>query len=187
MATPADDNRVGWVKLASSADRASFEAFYRAHHASIGRALAVTLRNDHLASEALDEAMIRAYQRWDSVHTLSSPTGWVYVVGLNWGRSVLRKSWRSHGVAADQAAAAPEGLFDPDVHRALRKLSTSQRAVVVCRYLIGYSEAETAHVLGIRPGTAKSRLHRALAELRATLDNPETPRQPSAQQQEKTP
>ena len=58
---------------------------------------------------------------------------------------------------------------DPDLDRALRALSIDQRAVVVCRHLIGYSELETARALGIRPGTVKSRLNRALTGLRSSL------------------
>ena len=57
-------------------DRASFEEFYAEHRGSIGRALAVTLRDDDLASEALDEAMVRAYQRWAEVRRLEALTPW---------------------------------------------------------------------------------------------------------------
>lgn len=151
-------------------ERVNFEVFYSEHRASIGRALAVTLRDDHLASEALDEAMLRAYQRWSAVRDLASPAGWVYAVGLNWGRSVLRRALRSRPLGdLDRSRNEAHRFADPDVDAALRELSVDQRAVVVCRYLIGYSEAETARVLGIRPGTVKSRLHRALSRLHSLL------------------
>ena len=58
--------------------------------------------------------------------------------------------------------------FDADIDRALRQLNVDQRAVVVCRFFIGYSELETAEALGIRPGTVKSRLSRALDTLRSS-------------------
>jgi RNA polymerase sigma-70 factor (ECF subfamily) len=44
-----------------------------------------------------------------------------------------------------------------------------QRSVVVCRFYLGMSEAETAAALGTRPGTVKSRLHRALRQLQTRL------------------
>lgn len=153
----------------SLSDRASFEVFYAEHRGSIGRALAVTLRDDQLASEALDEAMVRAFQRWAEVRRLESPSGWVYTVGLNWSRSVLRRASRSQSLSIDDRSSGSNHFADSDVDRALQALSVDQRAVVVCRYLIGYSEAETARVLGIRPGTVKSRLHRALNQLHSLL------------------
>ena len=153
----------------SLSDRASFEVFYSEHRGSVGRALAVTLRDDHLASEALDEAMVRAYQRWAEIRLLESPAGWVYTVGLNWSRSVLRRASRSRSLGVDDRSSGSTPFADPDVDTALRALTVDQRAVVVCRYLIGYSEAETARVLSIRPGTVKSRLHRALSQLHSLL------------------
>ena len=157
----------------SLSDRASFEVFYAEHRGSIGRALVVTLRDDHLASEALDEAMLRAYQRWAEVRRLESPSGWVYTVGLNWSRSVLRRMSRSQPLGVNDPLKGSNQFADPDVDRALQALTVDQRAVVVCRYLIGYSEAETARVLNIRPGTVKSRLHRALNQLHSLLKDRE--------------
>ena len=42
--------------------------------------------------------------------------------------------------------------------------------MVACRYFLDLSEAETAAALGLRPGTVKSRLSRALARLRTSLE-----------------
>jgi RNA polymerase sigma-70 factor (ECF subfamily) len=50
-----------------------------------------------------------------------------------------------------------------------------QRAVVVCRVLLDLSTADTAAVLGIGEGTAKSRLARALTALRAELGQDDAP------------
>lgn len=145
-----------------------FEDFYREHHRSVVRALALTLRDPQLASEAADEAMARAYARWSTVQRLDNPAGWVYRVGLNWSRSVLRRGRGPQRVLHqrnDDALAAR----DEDLHRALSKLDIERRAVVVCRYFLGMSEDEIARALNIRPGTVKSRLHRALRQLHGTL------------------
>ncbi|MCU1360229.1 MAG: putative polymerase ECF-subfamily sigma factor, partial [Ilumatobacteraceae bacterium] len=137
----------------------SFEDFYRTSRASIGRALAMTLRNNSLAAEAIDEAMARAFQRWPHVSQLDNPGGWVYRVGLNWSRSVVRRLTRSAPpwVGAVETSPAP-AVQDPLIDRALQLLTVDQRAVVVCRLLLNLSEASTAEALGIRPGTVKSRL-----------------------------
>jgi RNA polymerase sigma-70 factor (ECF subfamily) len=52
---------------------------------------------------------------------------------------------------------------------AVERLPEEQRLVVTCRFFLDLSEAETAAVLGVRKGTAKSRLSRALARLRAEV------------------
>jgi DNA-directed RNA polymerase specialized sigma24 family protein len=147
-----------------------FEEFYRDQRVPVGRALALTLRDAALAAEAVDEAMARAYQRWSRVQALDNPGGWVYRVGLNWSRSILRRALRPAPVWVTDSGAMIDGTgLDPTIDRALAQLSIEHRAVVVCRLLIGYSEAQTAVALGLRPGTVKSRLARATARLQSLL------------------
>ena len=77
-----------------------------------------------------------------------------------------------HGAASEPSSApgADEGLGARiDLARALGTLPSSQRVVVVLRYLEDMSEAEIASLLHIAPGTVKSRLSRALETLRADL------------------
>jgi RNA polymerase sigma-70 factor (ECF subfamily) len=148
----------------------AFEAFYRLRRDRIARALAMTVGGDtHLGAEATDEAMARAFQRWDRVATLEDPGAWVYRVGLNWATSVLRRRQRAPRPLVERDDAGPTAIAEPDVLVALAELDVKQRAVVVCRYYLGLSEAETASALRIRPGTVKSRLHRALRNLQPRL------------------
>jgi RNA polymerase sigma-70 factor (ECF subfamily) len=161
LAETHDDVRVAFV---------SFDDFYRTHRTSVARALALTLRDVDLATEATDEAMARAYQRWAQVRSIDNPAGWVYRVGLNWSRSVIRRITRPAPTWVGGSASSPAPVVqDPAIDRALAELSVDHRAVVVCRVLLGFSEAHTAEVLGIRPGTVKSRLSRALTRLTPLL------------------
>ncbi len=147
-----------------------FEDFYREQRATIGRALAVTLRDTQLAAEAIDEAMARAYQRWNRVQALDNPGGWVYRVGLNWSRSFLRRVSRPAPIWMTSSVVTIDGsALDPAIEQALAQLSVEQRAVVVCRLLMGYSESQTAVALDLRPGTVKSRLARATTRLQSLL------------------
>lgn len=169
----ADPSTIEFVAVHSTHTAATimpFEEFYRDQRAPIGRALALTLRDTQLASEAVDEAMARAYQRWTRVQALDNPGGWVYRVALNWSRSMLRRALRPAPVwlTSGDSATDRSGL-DPAIDRALAQLSIEHRAVVVCRLLIGYSEAQTAAALGLRLGTVKSRLARATARLQSLL------------------
>jgi RNA polymerase sigma-70 factor (ECF subfamily) len=58
---------------------------------------------------------------------------------------------------------------DPAVVHAIRQLSPRQRDVVILRFLLDMSEADTAEALGIPQGTVKSRLSRAVDTLREEL------------------
>jgi len=143
-----------------------FDAFYRKARPSVGRALALTLHDNDLATDAVDEAMVRAYQRWDHVGRLDNPAGWVYRVGLNHARSRLRRLLRRVPPPAETAEFT---VADPVIALALDELSVDHRAVVVCRLMLGWSETQTADALAIRPGTVKSRLSRASTQLERRL------------------
>ena len=158
------------LHLVVEAGRPSFSDFYAATRDNVGRALAVTLRDGDLAADAVDEAMVRAYQRWDAVSAMDNPAGWVYRVGLNHARSRIRRLTRYFTDDRHEGiVSAP--FVEPAIMRALGELSVDHRSVVVCRLLLGWSEADTAAALRIRPGTAKSRLHRALALLEQKLEH----------------
>jgi RNA polymerase sigma-70 factor (ECF subfamily) len=148
----------------------TFEVFWAAHRDRIGRALAMTIGDASLAADAVDEAMARAYQRWPQVSTMANPTAWVYRVGLNWSRSLGKRLRRQPPAwLATPAATHEQPTAEPAIDVALSALPVGQRAVVVCRLLLGLSEAQTAEALRIRPGTVKSRLARAITELETTL------------------
>jgi RNA polymerase sigma-70 factor (ECF subfamily) len=160
------------AEVTSSAAAVTFPEFYRAHVGHIYRALAVTLGNDDLAREAVDEAMTRAYAHWRRVRGLDNPAGWVFRVGFNWATSWWRKVRREQGVLTEErhprAAATDPAVFA--ARDALARLPLGQRAVIVCRVLLDLSTAETADALGISEGTVKSRLSRGLTALRRALD-----------------
>jgi RNA polymerase sigma-70 factor (ECF subfamily) len=151
-----------------------FDQFYRANYPALARALVFTLGDVDLGTEAADEAMARCYAQWSQVSTYDNKMGWVYRVGLNWARSVHRRLSRKLPLAS-RAVIEPE-FSDPWVAAAVAALDTDLRAVVVCRLWADWSVAQTADALGIRPGTVKSRLHRALFVLRSHLsDRPSPP------------
>jgi RNA polymerase sigma factor (sigma-70 family) len=145
-----------------------FADFYRTAWPSVARALSVALGDRDLAVDATDEAMARAYPRWDKLRRYDNPAAWVYRVGLNWARSYHRRLARRLPFAHPETTDAVP-IADPAVHEALLELPLRLRSVVVCRLLLDWSIAETAEALGVRPGTVRSRLHRALESLKSSL------------------
>jgi RNA polymerase sigma factor (sigma-70 family) len=147
-----------------------FTDFYRRCWPSVARALSLALGDHDLAVEATDEAMARAYPRWDKLRRYDNPAGWVYRVGLNWARSYHRRLARRLPFARPEVTE-PVQVADPEIRQALLELPHRQRTVVVCRLLLDWSVDDTATALGVRPGTVRSRLHRALQSLEASLDH----------------
>lgn len=146
----------------------TFEDFYAVTRPDIAKALALALGDVDLATEATDEAMARAFERWPLVSRLDRPEGWVYRVAMNWALSILRRRRRGEHrfyAPADTGVA----IRDPDVHAALGELDVKHRSVIVCRHLLGWSVADTAAALKIREGTVKSRLSRATRILQTRL------------------
>jgi RNA polymerase sigma-70 factor (ECF subfamily) len=158
----------------SSGDQ-SFEVFYAASADRVYRALAVTLGDAHLAREATDEAMARAFARWATVCRHGNPAGWAFRVGLNWATSWRRRlrrerMWPDDPVPDRTVGGAGEpGSAEAGAVAALGRLPVPQRAVVVCRVLFNLSTSETAAILRIAEGTVRSRLSRAIATLRTEL------------------
>lgn len=156
-------------------DDSSFAAFYAAHSETVTRALAVTLGDGELASDAMNEAMTRAYQRWSKISAYDNPAGWVYRVGMNWSLSWKRKRRRERDRPVQFAAATTDlELRDDSLDAALDGLTVDHRSVVVCRIYLDWSVEETAEALDIAPGTVKSRLARALTTLRTELETSTT-------------
>lgn len=150
----------------------TFDEFWAAQRDRIARALAVSIGDADLAADAVDEAMARAYQRWSTVGALDHPAGWVYRVALNWTRSFHRRRRRTPPAwLAGDGVGHDEDTMDPAVLRAVHDLPDAQRDVVVCRLLLGWSEARTAEALDTRPGTVKSRLSRAVDTLATRLNH----------------
>lgn len=163
----------GLYVVVEDTERLAFHDFYVGSRDRVGRALAVTLGDTDLAADSVDEAMARAYQRWSSVSRMDNPAGWVYRVGLNLARSRIRRLTRRRRLAVDAPARdVPEpDVIEPAILHALQALPVDHRSVVVCRLLLGWSEAETAAALDIRPGTVKSRLYRATTTLATQLSH----------------
>ena len=145
-----------------------FDEFYRREADGLARALALATGDLDLAQEAIDEGMVRAYQRWRKVGRYDNPAGWVYRVSLNWARNKIRN--RKREMLTDEWLEQPVSQeVDVDLQRALASLSDEGRSVVVVRYILGWSTIDTAQALDISEGTVKSRLSRALDQLQVLL------------------
>jgi len=124
----------------------------------------------HEAEDLVQSTLAACYASWDKVVKARERDAYVYRVLVNMhARSRRRRWWGERPTDALPEQPVADAFRHADVAEALRlaldALSPANRAAVVLRYYGQLSEAETAQALGVAPGTVKSRLNRALAQL----------------------
>jgi RNA polymerase sigma-70 factor (ECF subfamily) len=157
------------------------EALIRAVYAEHGRALlAFTTRllGDRAAAEdVVQEVLVRAWQHSDVLtNGRGSVRSWLLTVARNLVTDRMRaQRARPAEVEEDAAPPVPTGdhadrVVDAlTVLPALERLSADHRDVLAEVYFRGRTLPEAAKVLGVPPGTVKSRSYYALRALRAAL------------------
>jgi RNA polymerase sigma-70 factor (ECF subfamily) len=137
-------------------------------------------RND--AEELVQEAFVTVYHRLTGLKGIGSFPAWLAKIVTNLCLQRLKK--RPPLVSLQVLGDRPETndhTTDPEaaylkrensmiVWRAIRELPDSCRVTLILREFQGCSYAEIAHILGIPPGTVKSRLHQARTLLARKLD-----------------
>ena len=154
---------------ATAAEAASFESFVLENQTRLFGFLCLMTGSRYEAEEIAQEAFVRVLDRWDHVHRLEDPPGYLFVTAVNVFRKRLRRAKlalrRSIGAASsDDAFGAVEDR--EVVQSALAQLPLDQRAALVVTTLLGYSSDEAGHILGARPSTVRARATRARTALR---------------------
>lgn len=146
--------------------RESFEEWARARQQRFVRAAYLMTGDFQRAEDLVQEALIRAAQRWDTLRD-GQPDAWVRTVifreHVSWWRRVRRETVTDQPPESGHVAPGEAPVM---VQAALALLTHKQRAVLVLRYLEDLSVAETAAVLGVTHGTVKKQSSVALARLR---------------------
>ena len=146
-----------------------FREFMRGRWAATVR-LAYGLTGDtgH-AEDVAQDAFARAYASWGRVSRAGDPQAYVRRIVIN----EYRRRFRKQRVAEELPGVLPDaGTMPPGPEErsalldALRSLGPRQRAVIVLRYWMDLSEAETAAALNCSRGTVKSQASRGLAALK---------------------
>lgn len=122
--------------------------------------------NHHDAEDVAAETMMRACDKWHRVARMESPAGWVVRVSSNLAIDTVRRRRLLERQAGDPAGRLDDADSHLDLVTLLCRLPRRQRDVIALRYLVGFSEAEIAALLGIAPGSVKRHASRALDRLR---------------------
>ncbi len=155
----------------------TFTAAFAGLYADAYRAAYRLLGDRADAEDAAQEACARACMRWNRLGRGESAAPWVVRVATNLAIDQYRRRRRvaAHTGSDPDVAVSPTDARRVDLHRALAQLTRRQRDVVVLRYVVDLSEAQTALALGCAPGTVKSHATRGLAALRSALGEEDAP------------
>ena len=153
-------------------DEVALREFLHTSYPRLVAAVALVCRSRPAAEDAVQEALLRAWERSEKGDDIQSLEGWVTTVALNLARSGLRRirsERRARARLAGSAVGEPPSADRIDVERALAALSRRQREVVVLRYYLQLDTREVASALQLNEGTVKSTLFRARAALAEAL------------------
>jgi RNA polymerase sigma-70 factor (ECF subfamily) len=119
-----------------------------------------------------------AWRQWRQLRDVTKFEAWFGRILVNRCRDRLRRAERSRTSDLSEVLGASSPDFERaegriDLSRAFEALNADQRVAVVLRYWSDLPVDEIAQRTNVPAGTVKSRLHHALARLRAELDRTE--------------
>lgn len=151
-----------------------FREFVAARSSALLRTAYLLAGDWATAEDLLQTALTKTYLAWKRLGGISAVEPYTRRVLVNTATSWWRRRW--HGERPTEVLPERPG---PDRHeqalerdllwRHVRELAPRQRAVLVLRFYEDLSEAQTADLLDISPGTVKSQTARALTTLRKRL------------------
>jgi RNA polymerase sigma factor (sigma-70 family) len=148
----------------------SFEAFFEAERDRLYGLLALMTGNRYEAEEIAQDAFLAVWERWDRIHVLEDPAGYLHRTAVNTFRKRYRRAQVFGRVAALIPRSADAGAADTNLmlSEALAALTPRQRAALVLTEMLGYSGQEAAGMLGISSGTVAALKHQGRAALQKT-------------------
>lgn len=185
-ATPAASGDMQLVGRALARDSDAFRTIIKTHNQRLYRIARGVVRNDSEAEDIVQEAYVSAFAHLEAFRGDASLATWLSRIVINEALGRLRKRRRMVAMPENPQAEIIRFPLNPSddpertiaqrqilelVERATDSLPDVYRMVFVARVIEGLSIEETAELLGVRPETIKTRLHRARALVRKALDD----------------
>jgi RNA polymerase sigma-70 factor (ECF subfamily) len=175
------------VAATQGGDTAAFDTLVRRWDKKIQGAIYRVMGSDEEARELSQEAFFKAYRALDGFERRSRFSSWLYQIAINLCRDRMRRR-KTHRLMSledlpQPEAAAPLVVSERSVAAAIEErdlarivaeavaaLPEEQREVIVLKEYEELTFAEIAEVLGLPVSTVKTRLYRALTQLRRQLE-----------------
>jgi RNA polymerase sigma factor (sigma-70 family) len=181
--TSAQPDEQRLVTAAKAGDHDAYGQLLVRHQAVAFRAAYLITGSAREAEEATQEACVKAWLALGRFRPGAPFRPWLVRIAINEAHNLRRRAGRQAGLARwvgsqqVRTEAAPsaetEALAGEERARlasAVAQLREDDQLVIAARYFLGLSEVEAAIALGLRRGTVKSRLSRALGRLQAQLE-----------------
>ena len=178
---PEEDSEL--FARAQRGDTAAYEEIVRRYQQVAFRTAYVITGSAAEAEDAAQDGFVKAFRALDRFRPGAPPRPWLLQIVANEARNRVRSTQRrlglelrlAEGFRPGDAAPSPEAASVAAEDRArllamVNELGEEDRLVIASRYFLELNGLETAAALGIPEGTVKSRLSRALAKLRAKLE-----------------
>jgi RNA polymerase sigma-70 factor, ECF subfamily len=174
------------VRRALARDGDAFRTIIKTHNQRLYRIARGVVRHDSEAEDIVQEAYVKAFAHLDAFRGDSSLATWLSRIVINEALGRLRKRRRTVAMPENPQAEIIRFPLNPSddpertmaqrqilqlVEQATDSLPDVYRTVFVARVIEGLSIEETSDLLGVRPETVKTRLHRARALVRKALDD----------------
>ena len=184
--TPRAGGEPEIVTRARAGDREAFAALYNEHYDAVFLYLyRRTWANRELTEDLASETFVRALRYFDRFSWQGKNVrAWLTTIARNLFADYCKSAcnrceWPTALIAdSDQDLERLERSSEEEVlevvvnqalYAAIRRLGAAQRQVIICRFFLGYSIAETAVAMGKRQGAIKTLTFRAVQSLAATV------------------
>ena len=171
-----------WVLQAQSGSHEALNELFKSAQEPLFRYIVSLVRDQHLAEDILQEVFIRIYRKLRWLREPEAFRAWIYQIASREAFRYLNRERRWSEQVRDETTLAALPASEPSefpreliesLPQLVESLSPASRAVVMLFYLHELSLVETAAVLDIPVGTAKSRLAYGLEKLRRTFEETE--------------
>lgn len=170
------------VVLVQTGDTAAFEKLLGQIHRPL-RSYVTKMVGASLAEDVLQETALQIYRQVKFLREPRAFEAWMYRIATRIAFVHLKreKRWRQietdpDAIHAFSKAVPPEQLeFESELLKMVDRISPASRAVLLLHYQQHLSLEQTAAILGVPVGTAKSRLSYGVAKLREFIKEKEKP------------
>jgi len=171
------ESETSLIRAAQAGSEEALASLFATHWPRAHRAAWLIVRDAAAAEDIAQEAMLAAIRALDRFDRRRPFAPWLHRIAVNraidWSRArALRQEVSGEGLPdfPDPDPAGGRDRLSGEVTAALASLPPESRAVVVLRYLLGYTPGEIARLLDLRRGTVNSRIRRALDRLAEELE-----------------